>query len=125
MPISFIDSKCCIKKPKRSRTCFIDYLGSFHLNGFHSLCADTHTHTHTHTRTHTHTHTNTHTNVCTKLISRNQVCASQFIVCFHDWLCHLATFLYQNYYKGGQVTNPSDKANHENNAINYCNYVCH
>ena len=24
----------------------------------------------------------------------------------YDWLCHLATFLYQNYYKGGQVTKP-------------------
>ena len=25
---------------------------------------------------------------------------------FHDWLCCLATFLYQNYYRGGQVTKP-------------------
>ena len=24
----------------------------------------------------------------------------------YDWLCHLATFLYQSYYKGGQVTKP-------------------
>ena len=31
-----------------------------------------------------------------------------FIAYFHkyDWLCHLATFLYHNYYKGGQVTKP-------------------
>ena len=29
-----------------------------------------------------------------------------FIACFHkyDWLYHLATFLYETYYKGGQVT---------------------
>ena len=37
-------------------------------------------------------------------------------IIFHDWLCHLATFLYQNYYKGGQVT----KLIVKNDAINYC-----
>ena len=24
----------------------------------------------------------------------------------YDWLCHLATFLYHHYYKGGQMTKP-------------------
>ena len=54
--ISYIDSKCHIKKLKSSWTClFGDIQTSFHVNGFYSLGADTHTHTHTHTLTNTHT----------------------------------------------------------------------
>ena len=45
--ISYIDSKCRIKKLKSSWTClFGNIQTSFHVNSFYSLGADTHTHTH-------------------------------------------------------------------------------
>ena len=70
-PISYIDSKCCVKKLNSSRNCFIGYLGFISCKCFFITSEQPHTHTHTHT------HTNMHTDVCTKVILRNKVRAVQ------------------------------------------------